>query len=813
METLLKDVRYGFRMLVKSPGLTIVAVISLALGIGANTAIFTLVDKLLLRTLPVEQPEQLVTIASYNGENTSFSYPLYVDYRDRNDVFSGILAYSSAAFSLSDAGQTERITGSIVTGNYFSVLGVSPALGRFFLPDEDQTPGSHPVAVLSYGLWKRHFNLDPAAINKTISLNNFTFTIIGVAPAEFTGVVRGTSPEIYVPMMMQTEAMPSWKDALTARTMSWLEMIGRLSPGVTRQQAQAALAVTSDQIAQDNPMNVSRDIVLGDGSKGQDYMVQDVSRPLLWLMLIVGLVLLIACANVANLLLARATARRKEIAIRLAVGAARGRLIRQLLTESVLLSLSGGALGLIVARWLTDLLISFQPPNTFSLDASLDKRVLGFSLALSLLTGIIFGLAPAFQASKPDLVSALKDETSPGGRRRRLSLRNMLVVGQVALSLVVLISAGLCVRSLQKLVAIDAGFEPARVMVMSLDLALNGYKQPQGEQFYSEMTERVSALPGVESVSLGAIVPLGGGGMRRSVKIEGYTPPPDTPPLNFNMNIIAPNYFQTLGMPLVRGRDFGPQDREGSQKVVIVNETVARRFWPDQEAVGKRLNFGGVGGSRPPNFIEIIGVVKDSKYRSLTEEPQTAMFLPMAQNYLPNMALHVRTAGEAKALLAAVRREVQSLDQNLPVYNVKTLAQQKANSLYVARLAATLSGFFGAIALLLAAVGIYGVMAYSVSRRTREIGIRMALGAGRSQVMKLVMGEGIVLVALGLALGLGATFSVTRLMASLLYAVSATDPVTFIIIPVILLGVALGACAVPALRATKVDPMVALRYE
>jgi predicted permease len=812
METLLKDVRYGFRMLVKSPGLTIVAVISLALGIGANTAIFTLVDKLLLRALPVEQPEQLVTIASYNGENTSFSYPLYVDYRDRNDVFSGIMAYSSTAFSLSDEGQTERVIGCLVTGNYFSVLGVNPARGRFFLPDEDQTPGSHPVAVLSYGLWKRHFNLDPAAINKTISLNNFTFTIIGVAPAEFTGVVRGTSPEIYVPMMMQTEAMPSWTGALTSRNMSWLEMIGRLNPDVTRQQAQAALAVTSDQIAQDNPTNVSRDIVLGDGSKGQDYMVQDVSRPLLWLMLIVGLVLLIACANVANLLLARATARRKEIAIRLAVGAARGRLIRQLLTESVLLSLLGGALGLIVARWLTDLLISFQPPNTFSLDASLDKRVLGFSLALSLLTGIIFGLAPAFQASKPDLVSALKDETSPGGRRRRLSLRNLLVVGQVALSLVVLISAGLCVRSLQKLVAIDAGFEPARVMVMSLDLARNGYKQPQGEQFYSQMVERVSALPGVESVSFGAIVPLGGGGMRRSVRIEGYVPPPDTPPLNFNMNIIAPNYFQTLGMPLVRGRDFGPQDRGGAQKVVIVNETVARRFWPDQEAVGKRLNFGG-GGGRPDDFLEIIGVVKDSKYRSLTEESQTAMFLPMAQNYNANMALHVRTAGEAKTLLAAVRREVQSLDQNLPVYNVKTLAEQKANSLYVARLAATLSGFFGAIALLLAAVGIYGVMAYSVSRRTREIGIRMALGAGRSQVMKLVMGEGIVLVALGLALGLGATFSVTRMMASLLYAVSATDPVTFIIIPIILLGVALGACFVPARRATKVDPMVALRYE
>ena len=362
MEKLLKDIRYGFRMLIKSPALTIVAIVSLALGIGANTAIFTLVDRLLLRTLPVEQPEQLVTFANYAGRNTSISYPLYVDYRDRNEVLSGILAYSQAAFSMSNAGQTERLIGNIVTGNYFSVLGVSPARGRFFLPDEDATPGASPVAVLSYGLWKRRFNADPAVIDKTISLNGVPFTIIGVAPAEFTGVVRGSSPEIYVPMMMQAQAMPAWGDALTARTMSWLEVIGRLKPGVTREQAQAALAITSDQIMQVTPMNVSNEIVLGDGSKGQDYLVQDVSRPLVWLMLIVAFVLLIACANVANLLLARATARRKEIAIRLAVGASRAQLIRQLLTESVLLSLTGGVLGLIVARWLTDLLISFSRP-------------------------------------------------------------------------------------------------------------------------------------------------------------------------------------------------------------------------------------------------------------------------------------------------------------------------------------------------------------------------------------------------------------------------------------------------------------------
>jgi predicted permease len=812
MEKLLKDIRYGFRMLIKSPALTIVAVVSLALGIGANTAIFTLVDRLLLRTLPVEQPEQLVTFANYGGKNTSISYPLYVDYRDRNEVLSGILAYSQAAFSMSNAGQTERLIGNIVTGNYFSVLGVSPARGRFFLPDEDATPGASPVAVLSYGLWKRRFNADPAVIDKTISLNGVPFTIIGVAPAEFTGVVRGSSPEIYVPMMMQAQAMPSWGDALTARTMSWLEVIGRLKPGVTREQAQAALAITSDQIMQVTPMNVSNEIVLGDGSKGQDYLVQDVSRPLVWLMLIVAFVLLIACANVANLLLARATARRKEIAIRLAVGAGRARLIRQLLTESVLLSLTGGVLGLIVARWLTDLLISFQPPGTFTLDGSLDKRVLLFSFALSLLTGIIFGLAPAFQASKPDLVSALKNESATAGfHARRLSLRNLLVVGQVALSLMVLVSAGLCVRSLQKLVAIDAGFEPAKVLVMSLDLALNGYKQPQGQQFYSDMVERVSTLPGVESVSLAVTVPLSGGGMRSSVRVPGYEPPPGTPNLNFDLNMITPNYFQTMGMPLVAGRDFGPQDKDGAPKVVIINETVARRFWPDTNPVGKHLDFGG--GDGPSDFREIVGVVKDSKYRTLIEQPRTAMFVPLAQDYWSSIVLHVRTAGDANALLSAVRSEVQTLDASLPVYNIKTLAEQKSRSLYVARLAATLSGFFGAVALLLAAVGIYGVMAYSVNRRTREIGIRMALGAGRTDVLKLVMSEGVVLVVTGLALGLGVTMAVTRLMASLLYGVSVTDPATFIAIPLILVGVALGACFVPARRATKVDPMVALRYE
>jgi predicted permease len=815
MDTLWQDIRFGFRMLFKNSALTAVAVLSLALGIGANTAVFSLVDKALVRLLPVASPEQLVIVIGEGerGQNTSFSYPLYVDFRDRNEVFSDLITFSGTPFSLSDGGQTERVPGMLVSGNYFSTLGVNAALGRTFLPDEDATPGTHPVAVVGYGLWQRRFGADPAVIGKTISLNGHTFTIIGVAPPEFTGTIKGSSPDIYVPMMMEAEAMPTWQGALTNRNMTWLEIMGRLKPGVTREQAEASLTLTANQIAQVYPDNVDKKMVLADGSKGVDYAMRDLSGPLVWMMFIVVLVLLIACANVANLLLARANARRKEIAVRLAVGANRARLVRQLLTESVLLSVMGGVAGLMVAIWLTDLLLLFKPTQSFALEGGLDRRVLIFSLTLSLLTGIVFGLAPAFQTSKPDLVAALKDESATAGRgARRMSLRNLLVVLQVALSLLVLVSAGLCVRSLQKLVAIDAGFDPAKIIVMSLDLSLNGYKQEQGRQFYSQLVERVSGLPGVESASLAAIVPLGGGGMRRSLGVEGYEPPPDAPPLNFNFNIVGANYFQTMGIQIIRGRDFSPQDVAGAPKVVIINETVAHKYWPNQDAVGKHLKFGSPR-SRNEELIEIVGIAKDSKYRQLTEVATDTMYLPLAQNYRANMTLHVRTAADSKAMIAAIRSEVAARDPNLPVYSVRTMEEQKSNSLYTSRMAATLLGVFGLVAMLLAAVGIYGVMSYSVNRRTREIGIRMALGANRRDVLKMVLGEGMLLVMVGLAAGLGATLAVTRFIGSLLYGVSATDPATFAGISLILIAVALLACYLPARHATKVDPMVALRYE
>ncbi len=605
MGRLIQDIRYAFRMFVKSPGFTLIAVASLALGIGANTAVFSVVDKALLRQLPVAEPERLVTFMSRDDskpdrdENSSFSYPLYKDYRDQNDALDGLIASFSASVNLSDGGQTERVSGELVTGNYFPVLGLQPAVGRLITPEDDQTPDAHPVTVLGYGLWKRRFGSDPSIVDKTVNINGHTYTVIGVAPSEFTGVERGSTVDLYLPIMMTNQAMPSWRDdngesPLDMRTMSWIEVMGRLKPGVTKEQAAASLSHLAGQLKAQGLVNVDPQIVLNDGSKGTDWRVRDMSSWLFLLLIAVGLVLLIACANVANLLLARATARRKEIAIRLAVGAGRGRLIRQLLTESLVLAGVGGTLGVLIAVWLIDVLEGFKPAASFSLDIQLDARVLAFSIAVSLVTGILFGIAPALQASRPDLVTALKEDSGKTSRGlRRLSLRNVLVTVQVALSLLVLVLAGLCVRSLQNLQAIDAGFDPAKILVTSLNVSLNGYEEERGKQFYSQLVERVSALPGVESAGVAVIVPLGGGGMRRSVQIPGQEQPEGAPPINFNMNIVDHNYLRTMGISLVEGRDFTPQDAEGSEKVVIVNEAVARRYWPGESAVGKFLEFGG----------------------------------------------------------------------------------------------------------------------------------------------------------------------------------------------------------------------------
>jgi putative ABC transport system permease protein len=817
-----QDLRYGARMSLKSPGFTAVAALSLALGIGANTAIFSLVDKVMIRKLPVEEPERLAVLSvdSGRGLGTVFTYPDFADYRARNEVFEGLVCYAQRALTLNEGGQAERIQGTIVSGNYFTVLRVQPALGRGFLPEEDKTRGSHPVVALSYGLWRRRFGADPGMVGKAVNLNGVNFTVVGIAPPEFTGAVPGVAPDVYVPIMMQGQVSPSWKfDPLfgpRGRNLSWLEVLGRLKPGVSREQAAAAMTALGSQIAKANPNpdgspRFEPKFVLEDGSRGHTYLLRDLRLPLQMLMATVGLVLLIACANVANLLLARAGARQKEIAVRLAVGAGRGRLIRQLLTESALLSTLGGVGGLALAASISGLVISYTPPNTFStmtIDNRLDLRVLGFTLAISLLTGIFFGLAPALIASRPDLVSALKDETTLLGKGRRVSLRNLLVVGQVALSVIVLVGAGLCVRSLQKLQAVDAGFDPAKALVMSADVSLSGYNKERGLRFFSELLERVKLLREVEAVSLAAQVPLGAA-ISSLLKAEGYTPKPGED-LSSDFNIVGPDYFRTMKIPLLHGREFGRSDTPAAPQVVIINETAARRFWPDQNPLGRRL----ILGRAPDEEVrEIVGVVKDSKYRRLNDEARPAAYAPFAQDYRANMALHVRTTGEPGAMLAAVRREVQALDASLPLYNVKTLEEQKSSSLYTSRMAATLLTVFGLLALGLAALGLYGVMAYAVNRRTRELGVRMALGAQTGDVLKLVLTQGLKLAMLGVGIGLLAAFALARRMESLLFGVRPTDPLTFTVIAAGLTLVALVACWIPARRAAKVDPLIALRSE
>jgi len=818
-----QDLRYGARMLLKSRGFTAVAALSLSLGIGANTAIFSLADKVMIRKLPVEEPERLVVVNvdSGRGLGTVFTYPDFADYRAGNEVFEDLVCYAQRALTLNEGGQAERIQGTIVSGNYFTALRIQPALGRGFVPEEDKTRGSHPVVALSYGLWQRRFGADPGLVGKALNLNGVNFTVVGIAPPEFTGAVPGIAPDVYVPVMMQGQVSPSWKfDPLfgpRSRNLSWLEVLGRLKPGVSREQATAAMTALGSQIAKANPNpdgspRFEPKFVLEDGSRGHTYLLRDLRFPLQMLMATVGLILLIACANVANLLLARAGARQKEIAVRLAVGAGRGRLIRQLLTESALLSTLGGVGGLALAASISGLVVSYTPPNNFStltLDNRLDLRALGFTVAISLVTGFLFGLAPALSASRPDLVSALKDETALLGKRfRRLSLRNLLVVAQVALSVIVLVGAGLCVRSLQKLQAIDEGFDPAKALVMSADVSLSGYDKERGLRFFPELIERVKLLRGVEAVSLAAQVPLGGG-ISSPMKAEGYAPKPGED-MSSDFNIVGTDYFRTMKIPLLQGREFVQSDTTTAPQVVIINETAARRFWPDQNPVGRRLTLG-----RAPDeeVREIVGVVKDSKYRRLNDESRPTAYVPFAQDYRANMALHVRTTGEPGAMLAAVRREVQALDASLPLYNIKTLEEQKSGSLYTSRMAAMLLTAFGLLALGLAALGLYGVMAYAVNRRTRELGVRMALGAQTGDVLKLILTQGLKLALLGVGVGLLAALALTRWIESLLFDVRPTDPLTFTVIAVVLTLVALVACWIPARRAAKVDPLVALRSE
>ncbi len=810
MERLLEDIRYGFRMLFKNPALTIVAALSLALGIGANATIFSWVQSLLLRPIPAAtDTDSLVVFAerTRSGSYVSTSYPDYVDFRDRNETLAGLMGYRGQSMGVTIEGRAERVWGAIVSGNYFDVLGVKAAIGRTFLSEEDRTPGTHAVAVISHAFWKRRLAADPDIAGKTIGVNGHTFTIIGVTAPEFLGTFVGLSTDLWVPMMMQREVMPGG-DRLNERGDHWFEAMARLKPGVSLDQANANLDTLARQMAAEYPSTNEGRQVLVMTLWESPFGAQTILKPVLMVLTaVVALVLLIACANVANLLLSRAVNRRKEIVIRLSMGASRGRLIRQLLTESGLLALLGGAGGLVVAFWSRNLLMAFAPPTDMPIHiaAEIDSSVLVFTLIVSLATGFVFGLAPAIQATRPDLVSVLKDESArvAGGGGR---LRNLLVVAQVALSLVLLICAALFLRSFYNGQRLDPGFDPENLVVASYDVFPGGYTEERGRLFHGQVIDRIRSLPGVESASLTRRLPLGfGGSSSTSVAIDGYTPRPDEN-MNIDYNEVAPGYFHTMSIPVVEGREFTSEDNEKSRPVIIINQTTARRFWPDSSAIGRSVRRGSTS-------LEVIGVARDGKYRSLSEEPRSFMYMPLLQSYRSQVVMIARATGNSATMISSIRGAMREMDANLPLYDTMTMREHLASSVFVQNIGATFLGIFGALALMLATVGLYSVMAYRVSQRTHEIGIRIALGADSRAVLALVVKQGMKIALIGVGAGLIGAFALTRFLSSLLYGVSASDPLTFGGIAVLLTGVALVACFVPARRATKIDPMIALRYE
>ncbi len=832
MGNLLQDLRYALRILARSPVFTTVAVLSLALGIGANTAIFTLVDQMLLRLLPVKHPEQLVLVAtrgSHYGNNrgaNALSYPIYQDFRDQNQVFNGLLCRFGLPLSMSFNGQTERVAGELVSGNYFDVLGVWAALGRTITPDDDKIPGGHPLVVLSHAFWKSRFAADPSIVGQTLNINGYAMTVIGVSQEGFDGTELGNAPQVRIPILMKAQMTPSWDD-LKNRRSRWVNVYGRLKPGVSADRAKAAMQPLYHQMLE---MEVQQEafrhasaytrerflqstMVVTPAEKGGPGFRGRYEKPLWVLMGIVGLVLLIACANVAGLLMARATSRQKEIAVRLALGAGRSRLVSQLLVESVLLAAIGGVVGLALAAWTDRLLIGLMPQGNapLAISSSPDLRILGFNLAVSFLTGILFGLIPALQATKPDLAGTLKDQAGAVLGGAHVRLRKVLVVAQVGLSLLLLIGAGLFIRSLRNLKTLDPGFRTESLIAFRVDPSLNGYKKERTQQFYRQLLESLPAVPGARSAALASVPLLLGWEWDSTITVEGYEAKPGES-MNPYFNSVSPGYFATLGIPLVAGHDFSLRDDLIAPKVCIINELLARHYFGDRSPLGRHIGFGGDPGVKAD--IEIVGVVKDSKYTSVRDEIPRQVFVPFLQSgFVTEMAVYTRTGIDPQQMFTALRREVQKLDADLPVYSMKTMEVQLDESLVSERLIASLSTVFGLLATVLAVIGLYGVMAYMVARRTREIGIRMALGAASGNVVWLIMREVLTLVGIGVAIGLPAAWGLTRLVQTQLFGITPNDPATIVLATLALAAVACLAGYVPALRATRVDPTQALRYE
>lgn len=818
---MMNDLRFAFRMLVKSPGFSIVAFLAIALGLGVNTTIFGVVNTLLLRPLPVGHAEQVVQVYTTDTHITgkqANSYLNFQDYVKDNTVFSAMAGYTFAGMGMTRGAETLNVGGLLVSGNYFDLLQVQPVLGRGFLPEEDSTPNGHPVVVLGHKFWKK-LGGDPGIVGSTITLNGRAFTVIGVTPSSFTGVDVGFAPDMWVPMAMHDWVRPGGELWFEKRRALFMNVIARLKPGVTISQAEAQMKTVARQLEQAYPdVNKERSIALlsleaaksqGLGGPGNENIAQNVS---LLLLVAAGSILLIACANVANLLLARATTRQREMAVRLALGAGRVRIVRQLLTESLLLALLGGLGGVVLAYWLGDLLLSLLPPTPvpIALDPQPDLRVLLFALALAIISGVVFGLAPALQTARWDLTQGLRERaSSAGGGISRWNLRNLLVVAQIAVSLLLLIGSGLFLKAFYKAQAIDPGFRTENLAILTIDPGLAGYDKTRGAQVARTIVDQVRNDPRVVSADLGQWVPLGFGGQGRTVIVEGRGDSDEHNRRVANISPTTPGYLETMAIPLLRGRKFTEHDYgKSAARLAIIDETMAKQFWPNEDPMGRRFRFLVDNES-----IEVIGIARHAKATTLGEVPAPMVYVPFVELPDGGISLFVRTADSPGVMLSEMRRIVRNIDLKIPITYEKTIRDHMAFALWPSWMGAILLGSLGVLALVLASMGVYGVMAYSVSQRTRELGIRMALGAQARQVLQLVLRQGMTLAAIGLLLGLLCAFGSTRLVGTLLYGVNPSDPLIFIGVTAVLAAAAFMACYFPARRALKIDPVIALRFD
>ncbi|MBV9303475.1 MAG: ABC transporter permease [Acidobacteriaceae bacterium] len=824
MGTLFQDVRYAVRMLLKNPAFSVIAVLSLALGIGANTTIFTVVNAILLHSLPVKSVSRLVQVDTIdaktrvtqaNAEKQGMSYGNFKDYAKENQVFSGLACIAIPPITWSNGAEPKQIQGQLVSANYFDILGINPAVGRFFLPDEDTKLGGNNVVVVSHAFWMNKLGSNPNALGKTLNLNAVPYTLIGVAPRGFRSTFTFASAEqVWIPVSMYPAVLSGFfKQNFDTRRFLGTTVIGRLKPGISVSQAEASLKIMARHLESEFPTdNAGRSVVLtplADAAVGANNHAQIALAGGL-MMGVVGLVLLIACVNLTNLLLAQAARREKEIGLRTALGASGGRMLRQLLTESLVLALLGAAAGLVIAVVGRSALWSLRPPfiEDSGIDLSLDSHVLLFTLGVALFTALLIGVAPAIRAAKPDVAEVLK----AGGRGgtvgwARNPLRSLLVVAEMGLALVALVCAGLFIRSMQNAQATPLGFESEKLFAMAFDLGALHYNEGRGQQFFRAAVERAKASPGVESATI-ASNPLLAGTFLRTVFPEGQNETSGYRGTLTALNDIGTRYFETLRIPLIRGRVFTDADRQDMAPVAIVNQAMAKHFWPNQDAVGKRFHFFG------DQFLrEVVGVVGNSVVNQIGEEPQPLVYLPITQDYAPAATVQVRTSGRPEAVIGTVRRQIQSVDPNLALTNVQTIREAVAQGLWAPRMGAGLLTVFGVLALVLAAVGVYGVLSYSVNQQTREIGVRVALGARSSQVLWMVVGNGLGLAGIGLLVGLLIALGLTRALSSLLFGISPNDPLTFGGVSLVLTATALLACYIPARRATKVDPVIALRYE